>query len=323
MKKIISTALCFALFYSVNLSAQTDDSTTSEQSSVIHSFIEQNTVVSSAAEKTNEAYKPIIAYSAVGLLFAGTLLYGLEAWDWGDQKEFRWAHEGFFGKSTDSGGADKVGHMYAHYVVQRGFYNFFEWANFSRTECLWWSVGVATGIGTIIEVGDGFTGRYGYSWEDWTADVTGVALGAALEHFPTVDEFVSLSIGYKPTQGFKDDTKGRKRLHITGDYSGHKVMLNFKLAGFKAIGYNIPEFMRYIMIDVGYYTRGYTDYDTYAGTDSKKTRHPYIGISLNFMEVVKDFFSEEKRSSLLCRGLQQPFKYYHVPVGHDWDYTLK
>jgi hypothetical protein len=36
-------------------------------------------------------------------------------------------------------------------------------------------------------------------------------------------------------------------------------------------------------------------------------------VSVNMMEVVKDFFTDKE--SFACRALQQPFKYYHVPVG--------
>jgi hypothetical protein len=96
-------------------------------------------------------------------------------------------------------------------------------------------------------------------------------------------------------------------------------MINFKLAGFKYIGFDIPEFMRYIMLDFGYYTRGYTSFDD---PGREKTRHPYVGISLNMIEVVRDMFDESNRDGRLCKALQQPFKYMHVPVGYELDKTL-
>jgi hypothetical protein len=276
-----------------------------------------------AEQKRDESYKPIVAYTTAGLLIGATVLYGTEVWDWGEQKKFRFGREGFFGKNTDSGGADKLGHAYAHYCVQRGVYNVFEWANFSKTGCLLWSVGASFTVGLLIEIGDGSTGKYGFSWEDLTANTLGIALGAVLESFPKVDEFVHMSYSILPTKGFRRGPTGRQALHLTSDYSGHKGMLNFKFAGFKSVGYNIPEFMRYIMLDFGYYTRGYTLHDRRDDITPKRTRHPYLGVSLNFMEVVKDFFAEDKRSSLRCRGLQQPFKYYHIPVGYELDYTLR
>jgi len=259
-----------------------------------------------------------LTYGTIFGSFVATYIYGADAWDWGGS-DYRWAHEGWFGADTDSGGIDKVGHMWAHYVLQRGFNNLFEYTLEDKKEALIVSTATAASIGLIIEIGDGTSGKYGFSYEDLVFDWLGVGLGTFLEAFPTADEFIGFTWEYWPTDNFLDESKGRKKLHVTSDYSGHKYMINFKLAGFKYIGFDIPEFMRYIMLDFGYYTRGYTSFDD---PGREKTRHPYVGISLNMIEVVRDMFDESNRDGRLCKALQQPFKYMHVPVGYELDKTL-
>lgn len=247
-----------------------------------------------------------------------TVLYGLETWDWGERKSPRFAHEGFFGKHTDSGGADKAGHAYAHYVAFRIFHNYFDWSENGKRTKWFYSIATATFLGVFIEVGDAFTGKYGFSYEDIVADMAGIGLGILLEYSPTIDSLIGYSWQYWPTSDYFD-RYGKNPLHMTSDYSGAKYILNFKLAGLKNLGLNIPNFLRYIQLDAGYYTRGYVQYNIFDRFKEGK-RYLYYGVSLNFMEVVKDFF--EDPDSKASRVLQQPFKYYHIPAGYSGSYKI-
>ena len=260
----------------------------------------------------DETHKKVLRYT---LLFAAptvTILYGAKAWDWGDNEKFRWGNEGWYGYNTCSGGADKTGHAYSHYIVQRWSYAIFDYTENGRATKWWYSIFTSAFIGTLIEVGDGFTGRYGFSKEDLIADYSGIALGVIMDRFPTFNAFVGFSGEYKPTNGFKRYPTNKTWLNFTGAYSGWKWMFNFKLAGFRYVGVKIPEFMRYIMLDVGYYTRNYTSYDNYVGNWEKR-REWFYGVSVNMREVVKDLFTDQ--NSRLCWVAQQPFEYYHVPLG--------
>lgn len=278
----------------------------------------QETSTADTGKSEYSSLKRNLTYGTIFGSFALTYYYGAEAWDWGEGG-WKWGNEGWFGAETDSGGIDKVGHMWAHYVLQRGFNNLFEYTLENKTEALIVSTATAATVGLLIECGDATSSDWGFSPQDLLFDWLGVGLGTFLEAYPAADEFIGFTWEYWPTDNFLDEAKGRKKAHVTGDYSGHKYMINFKLAGFRAIGYDIPEFMRYIMIDFGYYTRGYTNYED---PGREKTRHPYIGISLNMIEVVRDMFDESDRNSRLCKGLQQPFKYMHAPVGYELDRTL-
>jgi len=247
------------------------------------------------------------------------LVYGFAMWDWGEQKQWHSAHERWFQGDTDSGGADKAGHFFAHYTVSRISYSLFSYTEQSRGRALFYSAFTAALVGTMIELGDAYTGRYGFSYEDLTADYTGIAVAFLLDRYPVLDEFIGITESYVPSKAFKSEND-KTYFNFAGDYSGAKWMVNFKLAGFKYIGFDIPEFMRYIQLDAGYYTRDYTDYDEDYNQDVDPQRHLFIGVSVNMREVSRDLFRKSDRKAGWIA--EQPFKYYHVPLGYEKKNTI-
>lgn len=241
------------------------------------------------------------------------LVYGLTVWDWGTSSPHS-ASERWFQGDTDSGGADKTGHFFAHYMVSRATYSIFSYTENSQNRALAYSAFTAALIGTMIEIGDAYTGRYGFSREDLIVDYLGVAVAFVLDKYPLMDSFIGVTAHYWPSDGFKEDDD-KTWANFAGDYSGWKYLTSFKLAGFKYMGYNIPEFMRYIQFDLGYFTRDYTEYD--AGIEPR--REWFFGASVNMREVAKDLFASNKKAAWLA---EQPFKYYHVPLGYYNNNTL-
>ena len=56
-----------------------------------------------------------VAWLTAGV-YASTLTLGVLDWDWGTAS-FSLADEGFFGRDTDHGGTDKIGHAYSTYLL--------------------------------------------------------------------------------------------------------------------------------------------------------------------------------------------------------------
>jgi len=182
-----------------------------------------------------------------------------------------------------------------------------------------YSIGLAAFFSLSIEIGDGISKKQnGFSYEDFISGLLGIGMGAVLEALPVVDNFIGLSAEYYPTKYLRRHP-GKFFHDFLEDYSGWKFMANLKLAGFRYIGLPVPDFTKYIMIDVGYNTKGFTPFDDpwahHLGiaSHSHRQRDIFIGFSLNMMEVVKDFFDDA--NSFACRATQQPFKYYHIPAG--------
>lgn len=225
--------------------------------------------------------KKIVRYSLLVGVPAVTFGIGVKAWDWGETNRWRWNRERWFQADTYSGGADKVGHFYTHYVLTRGLYQAFSYTEDTPERAAMYSVLTTSLIGTMIEVGDAFTGTYGFSYEDLIADHAGIALGYAMDRYPTLDNYLGVTAFYWPTRGFLEyDTP----FNFASDYSGWTFAMNFKLSGFHRSGYNIPLIMRFLQIDFGYYTRNYTRFDEYA--NKLPTRHRFVGLSLNARELL-------------------------------------
>ncbi|MCX7677859.1 MAG: YfiM family protein [Spirochaetes bacterium] len=246
-----------------------------------------------------------------------TLLFGINAWDWGENHDWKWGHERWFQSDTDSGGADKIGHCYALYVVTRVAYSLFSYTEPNYERAVQFSGFTGALVGFIIEFGDAFTGRYGFSCEDLISDLIGVGIAVILDSHPALDAFIGFTAHYWPSEGFRRD-KNKTVLNFAGDYTGWKYMFNFKFGGFHYLGFRLPEFLRFVQLDIGYYTRNYTDYDELIGrTDAR--RYWFFGISINMREVARDAFFFHGKISWLA---QQPFKYYHVPIGYESAHAL-
>ncbi len=246
------------------------------------------------------------------------LAYGMETWDWGSRGSWRWGDEGWFGRDTDLGGADKFGHMWACYAITR-----ISWSTFSYSEGDSWTKWlftplVAFTIGLGIEVGDAYTGKYGFSYQDLVMDSLGIALGMAFEAFPKVGAFVGFSLSYWPTNRFLD-YEDRTLMDIESDISGYRYLLSFKLNGFHEIGFDVPDALRYLMLDLGYYTHGFSKYDEAVGDNSRR-RNFFIGLSLNTAEVIRSAFRNS--GSNLQAVTATPFEYFHVPVGLTKSFAL-
>lgn len=266
--------------------------------------------------------KASLRYSVLFAVPVNFWIASIFMWDWNESRSFRFANEGWFGQHTYAGGADKAAHLFAHYMVMRALYNFYDYTEDGRPVKWAYSVGMISFLSLSIEIGDAFSRKQnGFSYEDLLCGFAGIGIGIVLERFPAVDRFVSLSASYLPTSYMRRHPGLGPKLFLE-DYSGWRFMVNLKLAGFLDSGVPLPEILRFVMIDFGYGSRGFmfTDHIEYHRLHldryAPRRRDLYIGVSLNMMEMVKAFFTD--RESLACRALQQPFKYYHVPIGYRW-----
>ncbi|MCX8125139.1 MAG: YfiM family protein [Spirochaetes bacterium] len=136
-------------------------------------------------------HKPNLATLAMLIgVPVGTLIYGMATWDWGEEKSFHVRYEGFFGQNTANGGADKVGHAFSHYIAFRALHYYYDWSENGSDSKWYYSITTAVSLGLLIEVGDAYSSEYGFSYEDFIADLSGISLGILLEYSPTLDSLI-------------------------------------------------------------------------------------------------------------------------------------
>jgi len=205
---------------------------------------------------------------------AGAIIigWGVLNWDYFAQSP-RADNEGWFGRNTDEGGADKVGHAFAAYAMSHGFSTIYRNWNYSRQEAALYGAWSAFGMTTLMELGDSFSDDYGFSYEDQLMNVAGVAMGYLLDSYPSAAKKINFRWEYNPNLG---DPEG----DFVTDYEHSRYLLALKANGFDKITNPI---FKALELHVGYYTRGYDDYSSVVPDERKRTVYGGIGVNIGYL----------------------------------------
>lgn len=193
--------------------------------------------------------------------------WGLLQWDYG-KRDFHFADEGWFGRDTPEGGADKLGHLYSAYVLSRAFGSLYrDWGYDSARAAREAALTSLLLTGTI-ELGDGFS-PYGTSWQDMTMNAVGAWAGYALMQNPAWRERLDLRVEYRFNSEAHD---------ISTDYEHARYLVALKLDGFERLRAT-P--LRWLELQAGYYARGYSD----PAVPDRRTL--YVGLGVNFSALAR------------------------------------
>jgi len=231
-----------------------------------------------------------------GTLAVAVAAYGTGFWDYGG-KTFTTADEGWFGEDTAYGGADKMGHAYTAYLATLGLSSIYESWGYERSKADAFGALSTFGALALVEVGDAYS-KNGFSSEDIVMDAAGVLFGYARRRSPTLERFFDFRVQYVPSRAV---TEGG-RMDILTDYSGFKYVLAFKLEGFERLQ---PEWLKYIEIHLGYYTRGYLAADQ-PFFDSQ-SRHLYVAVGFNLARLFRKV--GQKTLGTIFTYYQAPYTY--------------
>jgi hypothetical protein len=226
-------------------------------------------------------------------------LYGLNKW-WGAGfgGGFDKVNEGWFGSDTQYGGADKLGHMFSNYASMRLLVPLFETVGNSREASVKLSAWTTLGIFTGIEIADGYSRDWKFSWQDATMNLAGVALGVVLETHPEFDDIFDFRFAYSRSSESHFDP--------FGDYSGQKYLLVVKADGFEPLRRN--RFLRYVEVAVGYGAKGFDP-------GGERRRDIYFGLSLNLSRLLADTAYEGRmHSTPFQRGTDRLFELVQFPT---------
>jgi hypothetical protein len=251
-----------------------------------------------------------VRFRTAGVLVAGvgtTLAYGRAKW-WNDgfSGGFKATREGWFGRGTDHGGADKLGHAMFTYAGTRLATRAFEWAGNDTDRAL--RLGVMTAVGTMIgvELIDGFSQKWRFSHEDAVANLAGGALGWWLERDRAADALIDVRIQYSRSTG----PQGRRQFEPLGDYSGQRYLLVLKGSGVPAIAAH--PLGRYLELSVGY---GARNFEAESRQIVAPTRQVYFGVSLNLSELLRaTAFAGNSNPSRTQRLTDQFLEYVQIPA---------
>lgn len=235
----------------------------------------------------NPAWSTAAAYAFVPLF---ATIAGMQMWEWGDTTHFKMGHDGWMERSQTHGGADKTGHAFGFFMGARLWTWYFDHVypeNHRKAAFL--GAGLSWLGSVCVEIGDGFASDYGFSWTDMAFNTAGVLLALAMELWPSLDNLVDFSFHHWPTPGFLSPSN-KNKLDIATDYSAQLFTLHLRLGGIPLLADNNP--LRFLRLDVGYFTRCYEVNDGCSkentGTPAHETRNLYFGISLDIARMIRE-----------------------------------
>jgi hypothetical protein len=162
-----------------------------------------------------------------------------------DQTQFH-----FFDDSRNWLYMDKAGHTYTNYQTARLVSDMYKWSGVNPRTAMWIGTGTGFAFQTTLEMMDGFSSDWGFSWSDVGANLAGAALFGTQEMIwneqrilPKFSFFPSGFAKYRPEvfgDGFMEQ--------LLKDYNGQNYWLSF------SPGTIIPEssFPKWLCFSVGY-----------------------------------------------------------------------
>ncbi len=208
----------------------------------------------------------------------------------------RFRNEGWFGKSTDSLGMDKVHHAYKAYVMTDVLQSIIARKTGNARGAAYSGALFGLGMMTYGEFFDGFTKGHGFSNQDMTVHLFGAGLSMLRNAVPGLNNKLDFRM-------LADSAFSGKGVHLKDQLADRKYLLAGKLAGFKSLE-NTP--WRFVEVHFGYYARGFTDREIARGDPLKRTL--YVGLGFNLQQL----FPRKPRSRAI-RWTRGALNYFQLP----------
>jgi hypothetical protein len=242
-----------------------------------------------------------LAATAVGGTFGAMGLWSYYAWYAGQTKgDFLIARERWFDGRTYAGGADKLGHAFANYIMTRIAAQELQWGGYSATTSALTASALTLAFFVGIEVKDGYHKGFGFSRGDIVSDLIGIGLANAMLWSPRLDELLDFRMSYFPSMEFaKRLVDGN--IDVGEDYSGMDFGLWLHLGSLSAVQKQ-PRWWaaRFVDVGVGYATRGFLPLPDDPG--EQRSRQLYVGITANLAAVLDAWLFDYGRRNTLGRG---------------------
>ncbi len=224
------------------------------------------------------------------------LQYGWQPWNVTD--------EGWFGRDTYVGGADKISHFIISSGVSRALFETYIAQGHTVDQSFKLAFATAFMAGTFVEILDGVS-VYGFSFQDLTVDALGTAAGLLIQR-NHLEDMLGLRLGLATTDiplqyvGSSVETLGHS-------YNDEIYAADFKPSGLVRRLGGKPGFERFFLTSFVYFTRGFGYDPPLSG------RYQEVGfeIGLNFPEILRAVGVDEK--TWWGTGLQAIFQFFRFP----------
>lgn len=243
--------------------------------------------------------RKIILASSTGALTVGSLFYLNVAW----YSEYNTGKFHFFNDSKEWLQMDKAGHAFTNYQMSRLMMSAFDWAGYTRKQKLIYGGGIGFTYMTAIEIMDGFSRGWGFSWADAFANGlgTGIAIGQELAW---KEQRVQIKLSYSESglAKYNPSLLGESpSTQILKDYNGQTYWLSVNPSAFVKRKNKFPKWLN---VAVGYGAYGMLGghYNTVLAVDGdgnvlkfERTRRIYLSLDVDLTRI--------KTKSKLLKGV--------------------
>ncbi|MAO32185.1 MAG: DUF2279 domain-containing protein [Crocinitomicaceae bacterium] len=159
--------------------------------------------------------------SLVGLSSVG--LYSL----WYSKESMSEFH--FFNDWNNWNNMDKAGHIYSAYHLSKISSNLFSWAGVNKKKSVLLGSSIGLGFQSIIEIMDGFSSKWGFSYSDMGSNIIGTSLFAGQELLFNKQILIpKFSYHNTPYSELRPEVLGRNQIEkILKDYNGQSYWISF------------------------------------------------------------------------------------------------
>lgn len=182
---------------------------------------------------------------------------------------------------------DKVGHFYSTYHVGRFGSEVLEWSGATQKEQLVYGSTLGLGFLTVVEIFDGYSQEWGFSWGDMLANASGTALYVSQELLWN-EQRITPKFSFHQTKyaSIRPETLGNSfNEQILKDYNGQKYWLSFNINSFlKKEG-----FPNWLNLAIGYGGEGMIfgkNSEAFLnGIQQNPTRNYYLSLDLDLTKI--------------------------------------
>lgn len=166
-------------------------------------------------------------------------------------------------------GVDKAGHLFSTWMEANFIFHGAQWTGMDRRKAMWTGVGVGMGLQATVEIMDGFSEEWGFSWGDMAFNTLGAA-SFALQEMAWQDQRIVFKVsGDRPnyptdpiysTNGGFQTTLDERAAELYGtlpqeallkDYNALKVWVSFNVHSFLPEGKQ-NRFPKWLNLALGY-----------------------------------------------------------------------
>ncbi|TYA72017.1 DUF2279 domain-containing protein [Seonamhaeicola marinus] len=203
---------------------------------------------------------------------------------------------------------DKMGHVFTSYQMGRVGADLLNWSGVRKKDQLIYGATLGFGFLTAVEILDGYSKEWGFSWGDVAANAAGTGLYIGQELL-WQEQRIDLKYSFHQTRfaQMNPDKLGANLLEQTlKDYNGQTYWLSANLHSFFKES-KIPKWLNFA---VGYgahgMTSGFEDIDNQLLTTNRRYRQFYFSFDINLNKI--------KTNSPLLRSIFSIFNMIKMPL---------